>query len=563
MLPSSYTRRLRTQDLIQHKLPNIPLPQSTSSTFARVSFVEAKYRHGYLPRLLRERTNTHHGSRVSGKINQVLQHLSDVDTRRSEEEEDCRKKLEAVFYGMDDTPSPYLAAPSTKITPISTETPTKKKTTTVQATFVPRTLKSKSTNATPIVSTSTGSLKENKSPMAVSRDKLQPGLNVNKQRSRVNIVSRETVLQPINETKENALVTYVKKNGNIVPKVIPDTKKNLTRERMIVLAKTMFRDKRVSMCYGRNQNRIGLLTPFVCEGTPPWCQEVKSEMFVLVPIRSLCFMKWKMKTREVGYLEIDLPLKHARAKKDIYEDYRTDDGKYLSTSKLNKALVGVFIEALEIAQQSKDLGLLPELNFDYLNDTIELVYTKFLRLPLIPMLFIGRDEPYYSIKPNIPDLDPTSDSLFRAFFMAKEENILSKISSTDHGLRLDALKVVHTLCIQDWRLQVLSVYHLKNVLMHDIDFEIDNSPRWQRLTRDICVQSLLKRLLYFVKKKRLPHFFQSDFNLFSRFSVKTLRFMETPLERLVSNEPQLLRDLQRAARSKDYDDSSSSDEDWW
>lgn len=528
--------------------------------------MDAQSRHGYLPRLLRDPTITHHSSKVSGKIKQVLEHLSEVDNKLLEEEEVCRKKLNAAFYGSNlSYASPQLMHIPPEATPTqSNSPPTQLKKPGVKATFVPRHLRPKVSKATSIVSTEINTA-DIKPSGTILKNELIPTLKLEKQRSRSNIVSKGTILRPIKETKESGQVTYIRKNetGQIISRVEPDTKQNLTHDRMIFLVKNLLRDKRVSLCYGRNENRISVLTPMVCEGTPAWSQEVKSELFILVPVRSLCFMKWKWKSREVGYIEVLLPDKPKRAKKDMYEMYRSADGKHLSTSKLNKAMVAVFVEALEIAQNTRDFNLLPELNFDYLNDTIEFVFTKSLRIPLIPMLYTGREEPYYCIRPNIPDIDPTSDTLFRACFLPKEENILNKISTTDRGLRFDALKVIHTLCKQDWRLQSLSVYQLKHVLLHDIDFEIDNSPRWQRLTRDTCVQSVLKRLLYFVKKRKLPHFFQSEFDLFSGIPEKSLRFMETPLERLVSNEEQLLRDLQRAARSKDSESSSESDEDWW
>ena len=47
---------------------------------------------------------------------------------------------------------------------------------------------------------------------------------------------------------------------------------------------------------------------------------------------------------------------------------------------------------------------------------------------------------------------------------------------------------------------------------------------------------ILNRLLYFVKKQTLPHFFMSDLNLFRGIPEKYLTYMRTPLERLVSNE---------------------------
>ncbi|XP_045165847.2 uncharacterized protein LOC123529543 [Mercenaria mercenaria] len=488
MLPSSYTRRLRTRDLIQRNFPDInrTTSKSSSKTFTRVGFADTKSTHAYLPFLLREKTKTHCASRVSGQINLVLERLSEIDKKHEEEEAVYKRKANAIFF--------------------------------------------KEKRDTPI-----------------------PPQKLDKQHSRLSLSKNVGRLKPIKEKKEKEKP----------PPIIKDTVENLTRERMIVLARTLMKDKRMATCYKRNPNRIELMPPIVCDGTPAWSHEVRSDVIILVPIKSLRYTKWKYSSPEIGYIEIDLPKKNPRSKIDTYSPLRADDEIHLSSSKLNKALVEVFMEGLRLAKFG-EYSLLPELNFDYLNDTLELVFTKHLRIPLVPAIFVSVDEPLYVIKPNLPDLDPTSDTLFRACFLAQEENILRKISITDHGLRVDALKVIHTLCKQDWRLQALTVYQLKNVLMHDIDFEVDHSPRWQRVTRDICVQSILKRLLYFVKKQNLPHFFQTDLNLLKRIPEKTLTFMQTPLKRLVSNEPQLLRDLQRASRTyEESDTSSESDEDWW
>ena len=343
-----------------------------------------------------------------------------------------------------------------------------------------------------------------------------------------------------------------------------DTIENLTKERMATLAKSLMKDKGIGRVFRRNPNKIEIMQPLVTEGYPAWGHDCKSELVILVPIKSIRYQKFRYNIPQTGYLEIELPMKNPKGRgSDVYEPIRADDGTHLSASKLNRSLVDIFVEGLASVKFGAN-DLVPKVNFDYLNDTVELVYTKHLRIPLIPAISLSSDDPLYVTRANVPDQDPTSDILFRACFLPQEERILQKISSTDIGHRLDALRVIHTLCKQDWRLQTISVYQLIHVLIHDIDFEIDHSPRWQRVTRDICVQSILKRLLYFVKKRNLPHFFMSDLNLFKSIPEKYLSYMKTPLERLVSNETQLLRDLKRASR--DYESSetsSSSEEDWW
>lgn len=484
MLPSSYTRRLRTKDLIKkNSLDRLPSQISKKSTqLNRVDFAGAKFTHSYLPYLHREKTQTVCYSPVSGQINKVLQRLSDIQKEEQREDEIYQQKLKAVGW--------------------------------------------------------------TKEP----RDTPVPG-HVEKQRSRLSIKSKR--LHVIKESVTDSTPRF-------------DTIENLTKDRMKLLVTKLMKNKDLNRILRRNQNKIELLPPVVTEGYPAWGQNCKPELFILVPVKSIRYSKYRYNVPQTGYLQIELPRKNPKFRgTDTYAELRADDGIHLSTSKLNKALVEIFVEGLSNANFGAN-DLTPKVNFDYLNDTVELVYTKQLRIHLIPAIHLSNDDPLYVTRANVPDLDPTSDTMFRVCFLPQEERILQKISTTDIGHRLDALRVIHTLCKQDWRLQALSTYQLINVLMHDMDFEIDHSPRWQRVTRDMCVQSILKRLLYFVKKQTLPHFFMSDLNLFRGIPQKYLTYMRTPLERLVSNETQLLRDLKRASR--DYESSnssSSSDEDWW
>lgn len=483
MLPSSYIRRLRTNDLINKKsVDKLPSQISKkSSQTNRVDFAGTKSTHAYLPYLHRQKTQTMYNSPVSGQINLVLQRLSELQKLQQKEDEIYKLKLKAVEFREEkrDTPIP------------------------------PR---------------------------------------LEKQPSRFSMASKR--LHVIKE-----------KVSDKTPRI--DTIENLTKARMTVLVTNLMKDKGMGRVFRRNPNKIEILQPIVAEGYPAWGHDCKSELVILVPIKSLRFQKYHYNVPQSGYIQVELPKKNPKIRGDSYEPLRADDETHLSTSKLNKALVEIFVEGLASAKFGAN-ALIPKVNFDYLNDSVELVYTKQLRIPLIPAIHISSEDPLYVTRANVPDLDPTSDTLFRACFLPQEERILQKISSTDIGHRLDALRVIHTLCKQDWRLQAISVYQLKNVLIHDIDFEIDHSPRWQRVTRDICVQSILKRLLYFVKKRNLPHFFMSDLNLFKSIPEKYLTYMKTPLERLVSNETQLLRDLKRASRDNESSEtSSSSEEDWW
>ena len=80
MLPSSYIRRLRTNDLINKKsVDKLPSQISKkSSQTNRVDFAGTKSTHAYLPYLHRQKTQTMYNSPVSGQINLVLQRLSEL-----------------------------------------------------------------------------------------------------------------------------------------------------------------------------------------------------------------------------------------------------------------------------------------------------------------------------------------------------------------------------------------------------------------------------------------------------------------------------------------------------
>ncbi|PVD25020.1 hypothetical protein C0Q70_15517 [Pomacea canaliculata] len=83
-------------------------------------------------------------------------------------------------------------------------------------------------------------------------------------------------------------------------------------------------------------------------------------------------------------------------------------------------------------------------------------------------------------------------------------------------------------------------------VLHDVDFHVDFSPRWQRRTLEGCVHSILATLLHFLERQNLPHFDLQPVNLWAALTPKQLAVARSALERLLTNENALISLLRRA-----------------
>ena len=164
---------------------------------------------------------------------------------------------------------------------------------------------------------------------------------------------------------------------------------------------------------------------------------------------------------------------------------------------------------------------------------------------IIPSIAETAAGPFYVAKPHANDENPGSDMRWRISFAPNEESILHTITSGDKNQRLMAAKLVTNLCQNEWKLQPITQYHIKTVLLHEIDFQVDNTPRWQRLSLDECVKLILLRLLHFVTTKSLPHFFEDEFNLWAHLSDRQFRFMKNTLEKMTDDDKNLIGALRR------------------
>ncbi|KAL8594034.1 hypothetical protein ACOMHN_016413 [Nucella lapillus] len=136
-------------------------------------------------------------------------------------------------------------------------------------------------------------------------------------------------------------------------------------------------------------------------------------------------------------------------------------------------------------------------------------------------------------------------------FSAREQDVLRSISSTDNGLRLQAMHAIGRLLSRDWRLQYITCYDVQTVLLHDTDFHVDFSPRWQRNTLESCVRSMLKTLLYFVERGNLPHFDINQLNLWQNNTPRQMSLARGALARLLGNDNAFVSLVRRAALGND------------
>ena len=112
---------------------------------------------------------------------------------------------------------------------------------------------------------------------------------------------------------------------------------------------------------------------------------------------------------------------------------------------------------------------------------------------------------------------------------------------------MQAMHVVCRLLPRDWRLVHFTCFHVQTALLHDMDFHVDYSPRWQRCTLESCVISLLRTLLYFVDRESLPHFELNQLNLWAHMTHRQMTQARGALNRLLTNENALISLLRRAS----------------
>lgn len=253
-----------------------------------------------------------------------------------------------------------------------------------------------------------------------------------------------------------------------------------------------------------------------------------------------------VKPLEPGYVVFELSRKPTE-KKDRCRYLRSDDGIHLSPLKVYKACYHILKLAISETNSEDQLNL-SQTESGHVSLLLRL--RGGFRVHLIPTFDQDNASPYWIAKSYVFDENPSSDMRWRACYVAKETRILQTISMTDNAARLKAMNVLIKLCESDWRLRSVKPYHVLTVLLHSMDFEVDNSPRWQRLTYEDCFLQLLDKLHHFISIRYLPHFFIEGVDVISNFSHNDIALLKRTLVRLLANDRDVLRAIQRISVSE-------------
>nr|KAG5691685.1 hypothetical protein BaRGS_014140 [Batillaria attramentaria] len=299
------------------------------------------------------------------------------------------------------------------------------------------------------------------------------------------------------------------------------------------------------------RNRVGLdiLPPVQVHCFTHWHVQPETRVVCLLPVK---FHKAKVTQRDIGHSLIKLPPPSSKSVTPSDEqhqqglpDVRTKDGLHVSPRKLHVACAklvqstlvkhGVPKENVQVSLVASDLSIVVQLPCGW-------------RAELVPCVASpdGGDV-FYVAKRYTSEPHERGDVSWRPCFSVTEQELLHSISSTDGGLRVGAMHVLCRLLSRDFRLAHFTCYHVQTALLHDMDFHVDFSPRWQRCTLESCVRSLLSTLLYFVERSSLPHFDLNQLNLWEYMTPRQLTQARGALSRLLTNENALISLLRRAS----------------
>ncbi|KAK7102234.1 cyclic GMP-AMP synthase-like [Littorina saxatilis] len=304
------------------------------------------------------------------------------------------------------------------------------------------------------------------------------------------------------------------------------------------------------------RNRVGLemQDPVLLHCFPHWHVTPEKRVVCLLPVH---FSKVKVIQKGTGHVLLKIPpiptldsqlsRSTQRQNGEVLADVRTKDGAHVSPRKLHAVcskLVssalskrGVGEERVVVSVDPQELTLSVKLGCDW---TAELV-------PCVAAPAAVDSDLFYVTRRFTNEVYEKGDIKWRPCTVVKEHELLHSISSTDGGLRMRAMHVVCRLMSRDWRLAHISCYHVQTALLHDMDFQVDYSPRWQRCALETGVKSLLKTILYFVDRESLPHFDFNPLNLWEGMTSRQMTQARGALNRLLSNENALISLLRRAS----------------
>lgn len=302
-------------------------------------------------------------------------------------------------------------------------------------------------------------------------------------------------------------------------------------------------------------------SPIYVGDIPPW-----KPLDPLIPSYLIPLKVGKMvgQQLEAGYAVFPMPKEKTEMSIKVYNlNLRSEDFLHLCPRKTVLSVYKVFSWAIQkLNRHSTSLTIDSsgrysamvdvDLKLQFRDDVphLLLILPEGQKVEMIPAIAVSKRGPYYVTRSFEHDINPNSDMRWRINYSMNEEAIMRAIASGDKLQRIHAAKLLAYICRNEWQLRHITSYHIKTVLLHESDFEIDQTPRWQRFALDDCLKHLIRRLLDFVRSMDLPHFFDEDINLFSHIPLRAYTFMRTALDRFLREDEELARVVQRARLQK-------------
>ncbi|XP_052084238.1 uncharacterized protein LOC127721516 isoform X2 [Mytilus californianus] len=304
-------------------------------------------------------------------------------------------------------------------------------------------------------------------------------------------------------------------------------------------------------------------SPIYCGDIPPWKPLDPTIPSYLVPLK---VGKMEGRQLEAGYAVFPMPKEKTELSVKVYNlELRSEDRLHLcprktvmsvfkvfswAIQKLNRHYTSMTFETSATGRNSAMMDL--DLKLEFRDDVphLLLILPEGQLVEIIPAIAVTKRGPFYITRPFENDINPNSDMRWRINYSMNEEAIMRAIATGDKLHRLNAAKLLAYICRKEWQLRYITSYHIKTVLLHESDFEIDSTPRWQRFSMDDCLKTLIRRLQDYVRRRELPHFFDEDINLFEHIPLRAFTFMRNALDRLLREDEELARVVQRTRLPK-------------
>ncbi|XP_070542393.1 cyclic GMP-AMP synthase-like [Ptychodera flava] len=234
------------------------------------------------------------------------------------------------------------------------------------------------------------------------------------------------------------------------------------------------------------------------------------------------------------------PVPSGRAKEDRWAGWRSPDN-FLSPILANEMMYKFVLQWMSMRD-------LPNIAVDDYEpgSVICIRIGDEISIDITPMIDLKRKEdPYpYLAKPFRYEREPKSEYYWRISCFEREKELLQTIKRADGGYRFKALKILKALRHDDAALRHLTTYHMKTVLLHMCDGQVDNF-KWQKHKTECCFMSLLEQLREAVQKRHLRHFVLTDVDIFENIPENVMVAIGNRLKILCSRERELGRLLDK------------------